>query len=455
MNKKIVFTAITMIMMSCGQTNNKITPLQLVVLAPGHFHAALVQQEMYPGVDSIVQVYAPEGLEVEEYLQRVTDYNNRKISPTNWEEQVFRGPDYLEKMLAGAPGSVVVIAGNNQLKSSYIRRSIAAGMHVLGDKPMAISAADFDSLKLTFEDARKNKVLLYDIMTERYNIMNILQQELLLLPEVFGVLEKGSLAAPAVVKKSIHHFRKTVAGKALIRPAWYMDVAQQGEGIVDVTTHLVDLIQWTCFPEQVIDYHKDVKLAAARRWPTSMTLPQYKAVTGENYFPDYLRKDLDKDSILHVYANGTFDYSIRGIHAQVSVSWAYEAPKGGGDTHFSQIRGTKAALVIRQDAEQQYQPALYVIPVEESPGYEKKLREQIALLANKYPGIQLKKATEGWELMIPDVYKAGHEALFSRVMKKYLSYIQEGNMPDWEVPNMLAKYYTTTQALELAKKNVQ
>ena len=26
-------------------------------------------------------------------------------------------------------------------------------------------------------------------------------------------------------------------------------------------------------------------------------------------------------------------------------------------------------------------------------------------------------------------------------------------MPAWEVPGMLAKYYTTTKALEMAKKN--
>lgn len=439
--------------MSCGQMKDKTIPLQLVVLAPGHFHAALVQQEMYPGVDSIVQVYAPEGPEVQEYLRLVTGFNNRQHSPTRWVEQVYTGPGYLEKMVAGAPGRVVVIAGNNQLKSTYIRRSIAAGMHVLGDKPMAINAADFDSLKLAFEDARKNKVLLYDIMTERYNIMNILQQELLLRPEVFGVLEKGSLAAPAVVKKSVHHFRKTVAGKGLIRPAWYMDVAQQGEGIVDVTTHLVDLIQWTCFPGQVIDYRNDIKIIAACRWPTGMTLQQYEVITGERHFPDYLRKDLDKDSVLQVYANGSFDYSIRGIHAQVAVSWAYEALEGGGDTHFSRIRGTKAALEIRQDAAQQYRPALYIVPVDDTPAYEKQLQEQVTLLADKYPGIQLKKVQEGWEVIIPDVYKSGHESSFSRVMKKYLAYIQAGHMPEWEVAGMMAKYYTTTQALALARKS--
>jgi hypothetical protein len=30
--------------------------------------------------------------------------------------------------------------------------------------------------------------------------------------------------------------------------------------------------------------------------------------------------------------------------------------------------------------------------------------------------------------------------------------MKKGSMPEWEVPNMIAKYYTTTAALELAKK---
>lgn len=38
---------------------------------------------------------------------------------------------------------------------------------------------------------------------------------------------------------SIHSFYKEVAGKPLTRPAWYYDVTQQGEGIADVTTHLI------------------------------------------------------------------------------------------------------------------------------------------------------------------------------------------------------------------------
>jgi hypothetical protein len=36
------------------------------------------------------------------------------------------------------------------------------------------------------------------------------------------------------------------------------------------------------------------------------------------------------------------------------------------------------------------------------------------------------------------------------VVKKYIEYLKEGKMPEWEISSMLAKYYTTTQALEKA-----
>jgi hypothetical protein len=53
-------------------------------------------------------------------------------------------------------------------------------------------------------------------------------------------------------------------------------------------------------------------------------------------------------------------------------------------------------------------------------------------------------------VIIPEKFKTGHEDHFAEVTRKYLEYLQNGNMPAWEVPNMLAKYYTTTKALEKA-----
>ena len=54
--------------------------------------------------------------------------------------------------------------------------------------------------------------------------------------------------------------------------------------------------------------------------------------------------------------------------------------------------------------------------------------------------------------MIRVIYKVGHVAHFDRDTKNYLDYFKNRNMSAWEVPNMLAKYYTTTKALEIALK---
>jgi predicted dehydrogenase len=246
-------------------------PLSLIVVEPGHFHAALVQKSMYADVDSVVHVYASEGPDVKAYLDKVEKYNTRPEDPTSWKEEVYTGPDFLEKMLSEKKGNVVVLAGNNQKKTDYIKKSVDAGLNVLADKPMAIDAAGFEKLKEAFASAEKNKVLLYDIMTERYEITNALQRELASLPAIFGELQKGTPENPAVMKESVHHYFKYISGEPLVRPTWFFDVAQQGEGMVDVTTHLVDLVQWSCFPNAVVDYQKDVKLLGTKRTATQLT----------------------------------------------------------------------------------------------------------------------------------------------------------------------------------------
>ncbi|TCC99791.1 putative oxidoreductase C-terminal domain-containing protein [Pedobacter psychroterrae] len=432
------------------QANNKI---KLIALDPGHFHSALLQKSMYPDVDSVVHVYAPKGEELESHLKLITQYNANAEKPTAWKEEVYIGDDYFKKMLADKAGNVVVLAGNNQKKTDYIKQSIDAGLNVLADKPMVINKEAFEVLKQAFETAADKKLLLYDIMTERYEISTMLQRELSLIPEIFGKLEKGTPENPAVTKESIHHFYKFVSGNPLKRPAWFMDVSQEGEGIVDVTTHLVDLIQWECFPDQVLDYKKDIQLTSAIRSATDMTLSQFNAVTKLNGFPDYLKKDVSKDSILKVYSNGEINYALKGVHAKVSVKWVYKAPEGTGDTHYSIMRGTKANLIIKQGAAQKYKPALYVeLAGKADPAYEAVLMEKFKQVQAKFPGVELKKLAKGWEVSVPEKYKEGHEAHFARVTEKFLEYLKKGSMPEWEVPNMIAKYYTTTAALELARK---
>jgi len=437
-----------MFIQGCNQ--NKPSPgIRLITLDPGHFHAALVQKSMYAGVDSTVYVYAPEGSDLELHLERINSYNGRTEDPTHWQEVVYRGDDFFAKMLAEKKGNVVVLSGNNQKKTDYILQSLQNGMNVLADKPMVINTAGFEKLKIAFETARENGLLLYDIMTERFEINTMLQRELSLMPEIFGELEKGTDDDPAITKESVHHLYKYVSGSVLTRPAWFLDVTQQGEGIVDVMTHLVDLVQWECFPGQVIDYKKDIQISSAGRSPTTLTLGQFREITRLESFPDYLGTAV-QDTLLHIFCNGEINYTLKGIHAKTSVKWNYKAPEGTGDTHYSRMRGTKCNLIIRQGKEENFEPVLYIEPTAAGIEYERELNETFKKISTRYPGVEPVKTSNGWRVQIPDQLKEGHEAHFARVTRNFLDYLKNKNMPDWEEPNMLAKYYLTTLALDMA-----
>lgn len=428
--------------------------VKLIVLNPGHYHAALVQKTMYDDVDHTVHVYAPTGPEVQEYLNRIDSFNTRPVHPTNWKEQVYTGDDYLEKMLSERSGNVVVISGNNQKKTLYIKSAVDAGLNVFCDKPMCIDPAGFRLLEQAFASADKNGVLLYDIMTERFNIFHILQKMLVLDKDVFGELQKGSAAEPAVVKESVHHFFKYVSGTPIKRPTWYFDTAQQGEGLVDVTTHLIDLVMWTCFPEQAIDYRRDVVMKRARCWPTMITRQQYEKVTGATDFPGFLKGKLNDEGVLPYYANGEMVYALRGIHVRLSVTWDFQAPEGAGDTQYSLFTGSKARVLLKQGPEQDFRPQLYVEPAGgiSLEQLHTSLKKAIASLQGKYPGLALKRGSNCWQVLIPDEHQVGHEAHFRKVTERYLQYLAEARLPQWEVRNMIAKYYITTAALRLAQQ---
>jgi predicted dehydrogenase len=427
--------------------------VRLMTLDPGHFHAGLVQKFMYPQVSPVVHVYAPGGPDLNEHLKRIEGFNTRAENPTRWEEKVYTGPDFLARMLRERPGNVVVLSGNNAQKTEYIERSVRSGLHVLADKPMAITPVDFKLLRKAFAAAERKHVLLYDIMTERFELTSILQRELARAPEVFGTLEKGSPQDPAIVMESVHHFFKEVAGKPLLRPAWFYDVRQQGEAVPDVGTHLIDLVQWQAFPDQALNWRKDVKVNGARRWPTKMSPEQFKRSTGLATYPDFLKADVGADGILNVYQNGDVTYALRGVHAKVTALWNFEAPPGVKDTHYALMRGTRANLRIRQGAEQGYNPILYVEKRSSASDetFEQTLKAAVEKLAANWPGISVKRATQIWEIVVPQKYAVGHEAHFAQVTDNFLKYLAAGRMPEWEVPNMLAKYYTTTEALRLSR----
>lgn len=444
--------------MGCSSKIDHQEPIRLITVAPGHFHASLVQKTSYPELDSTVYVYAPQGPDLDRHLALIDQYNTRADSPTNWHQVTYAGDDFFTQMISDKPGNVVVLAGNNKHKTDYIYGAISHGLNVLSDKPMAIDYAGFEKLEQAFHIAEENGLLLYDMMTERYEITNKIQRELLHQQDLFGELQAGDADNPAIIKESVHHFYKTVSGNPLIRPSYYFDVEQQGDGIVDVTTHFIDLIHWTSFPETAIDYKTDVAVLSATRTPTLISLPQFEQVTGESEFPEYLLKDLTDEGRLAVYANGEIDYVVNGVHAKIMVRWDYQGPDGAGDTHYSIMRGTKANLVIRQGADQGYRPVLYIEAVDrESTTFDEDVAHAIASLAPEFDGVSATQENDhAYRVDIDPKLVSSHEEHFGNVTNAYLSFLTDnGSMPHWEVPNTLARYYITTKALDIAKAGNQ
>ena len=426
--------------------------VKLITLDPGHFHAALIQKLPIAQIDTQVFVYAPKGPEVEAHLNLINQFNNRQENPTHWNEIVYTGDDFLEKMATDKKGNLLMTAGKNSVKIEYIVKGLESGLNVLADKPMIVNYTQYESLQKAFDTAGEKGLLLYDIMTERSEITTILQKEWSQIESVFGELDSGTADNPAVTKESVHHFFKYVAGKPLIRPAWFFDTEQQGEGMVDVTTHLIDLVHWECFPDKIITKDQ-IEIISAKRWPEALSTSEFSKVTGSDNIPSYLSKDVDENGNLSVYANGEINYKVNGIHARVSVQWKYQAEEGTGDTHYSILQGSKSKLEIRQGPEEGYKPFLYIIPndlVSTDKEYKDQLLQSLQHIQAKYEGIQLEEIDNGYKVVVPEIYNVGHEAHFNEVTVRFLEYLKEGKLPDWEVPNMLVKYYITTKALEMA-----
>jgi predicted dehydrogenase len=262
----------------------------------------------------------------------------------------------------------------------------------------------------------------------------------------------GTAAEPGIALESVHHIMKTVAGAPNLRPAWFFDIREQGEALSDVGTHLVDLAQWTAFPEQAIDYRADIGILEARRWPTTITRPQFRQVTNEPDFPVYLEEFVRGDR-LEYFCNNFVHYTLRGVHVTLNVLWNWEAPPGGGDVYLATFRGTRSRSEIRQGVREGYRPELYFVPNEASlrgPVFGA-LRGKVVALAERYPGIAVEELGEEARIAIPDRHRVGHEAHFAQVTNRFFQYLKSpAAFPAWENPNMLAKYCVSTRGVELS-----
>jgi len=430
-----------------------VAEVRFITLDPGHFHAALVQKEMYPGVAPTVHVYAPLGPDLLDHLARVTRFNQRAESPTRWDLEVHATPDFMARMLRERPGNAVVLSGRNRGKIDRVQASLDAGLHALVDKPWILEAADLPKLEKALATADERKLVALDIMTERHEVTSELQRELVNDPATFGQLVSGTEAEPGVYMESVHNLMKVVAGAPNIRPAWFFDTDEQGEGLNDIGTHLVDLVQWTLFPEQALDYRTDVRVLHAQRWPTMIAREQFKRVTGQD-IPASLAPRVKGDA-LEYFCNTLCSFVERGTHVTLDVIWDWEAPPGAGDSHFAYYRGTRAKVEVRQGTAEKYRTELYVVPntPADKAAVLAAVQAKLASVQAAHPGVGVEDRGTELHVIIPDRLRIGHEEHFGQVTRAFLRYVADrSTLPVWERPNMLAKYYVTTEGTALARK---
>ncbi len=421
---------------------------ELITVDPGHFHAALIQKEMLPELSEKVHIYAPAGPDLDAHLRRIGQFNSRQENPTRWQTEVHSAPDFWERMLAEQPGNVAVFSGRNRGKIGRIETAARRGLHVLADKPWIIEAEDQAHLASALDAAERSGVAAFDIMTQRYEIANILVRELVKDVGVFGTPLAGTSSEPAVYMESVHHLLKLVAGAPNLRPTWFFDIREEGEGLTDVGTHLVDLVQWTLYPDQALDVSRDVQVLAGTRWPTVLSAAQFERVTGVREFPDALNQWVAADG-LRYYCNNSVSYSLRGVHVKLDVKWAYEAPAGGGDTELAIYRGSRARVEARPEG-------VFVVPnrQEDKSAIGAALGRRLHALESERPGLGMRDRGAELEVTIPAVLRTGHEAHFAMVARKFLGYAKNpASLPAWEKPNMLAKYRVTTMGVALARQS--
>jgi predicted dehydrogenase len=424
-----------------------VSKLRLIIVDPGHFHAALAQKEMYPNVAETVHVYAPMGPDLVDYLTRIARFNTRAEAPTTWRLEVHSDPDFLDRMARERAGDAAIFAGRNNEKIAGIAKAVDAGLHVLSDKPMIIRRADLPALAAVLETAAAKGLVVQDMMGGRQEITRTVTRLIHADPEVFGEQLAGTAAEPGIEMTSVHHLLKVVSGLPNPRPAWYFDVAQQGDALADIGTHLVDRVHGTLFPEQAVDYRRDIAIDAVRRWPTMMNLGQFRQVTGETAWPGYLEGALSGDTLAYP-CNTHLDYTARGVRVGLDMVWEWEEPPGGSDTHTEIWRGTHARIELRHGPAEGWRPQLYVVPLADIGAA---LERRIARLSDTYPGLGLERRGDEWLIAIPDALRIGHDAHFRELTKGFLATVKNpATVPAWEKLNMLAKYFVTT-AVEAAK----
>jgi len=137
----------------------------------------------------------------------------------------------LDELLAGSDAQVINICTPHYLHAEHALKVIAAGRHVLVEKPMALASADAERM---IDAARAAGVLLMVVKQNRYNV-----------PVTFtrAALEAGRFGRILMAQCNVAWNRYD--GYYAQSP-WLGRTAYEGGALYTQVSHFLDLLIWTC-----------------------------------------------------------------------------------------------------------------------------------------------------------------------------------------------------------------
>jgi hypothetical protein len=244
----------------------------------------------------------------------------------------------------------------------------------------------------------------------------------------------------------MHYLSKNVAGVPLRRPAWWFDVSVAGEAIADVGTHLADLAMWLGFPEQAIDYRKDIEIVSDMRWPTMVDRNSFGEITGLADYPTELANLRDGEQLIYC-GNGSVVYRLRRRYVRLATRWGVRAEGPEGDTHLAIARGSRSSVSVLHEAALGVRPQVIVTPL--SAADRSRVRSAIECHCQNRVGYEARDLGDRIHVIVPESERMGHESHFASVLREFVTYFHDrSSIPTWERPNSLAKYLVTTRAVQ-------
>ncbi|MBI4622385.1 MAG: hypothetical protein HY736_04070 [Verrucomicrobia bacterium] len=365
------------------------SPIQLITLDPGHFHAALFQREMLPGVGETVYVYAPPGPDLTAHLNRVRQFNLRRDNPTRWQLEVCTTPDFFERMLA-----------ERFEISGVLQRELVNDRDVFGE-----------CLRGTTAEPAVYMESVHHLLKEVGGVPNFR-------PVWFFDIRQQGEGLADVGTHRVEHTQWTLFPDQAIDYRCDIEVLRGARWPTVLSRAQFQRVTGASdFPDFLPDAVRTGRL-------------EYFCNNSVSYTLRGIHVKLDVQWAFEAPAGGKDTYSavFRGSKSRVEV-------RQDKERNFQ-----PEVFVVPADARN-------------LAAVRAALERGIAALQSSYPGLAVEEQRGGLHVAIPAALRTGHETHFSLVGRRFLEYLRDPqSLPAWEKPNMLAKYHVTTRGVELARQ---